>query len=94
MIPAAVHICHIMVIAPRTAAGAVSAAYTGVVLDMTPTARPSNMREKMKTGRVGDTAWKMAVRKAKKQPNARVPRRPKLLLRNKLRAGPLRAATT
>lgn len=41
IIPKAVHICHIMVNAPRIVFGADSAAYTGVVDDFAPTAKPS-----------------------------------------------------
>jgi hypothetical protein len=44
MIPKAVHICHIIVSAPLIVVGAHSAAYTGVVLDFAPTAKPSAKR--------------------------------------------------
>jgi hypothetical protein len=44
MIPKAVHICHIMVRAPRMFLGADSAAYTGVVDDLAPTAKPRAKR--------------------------------------------------
>lgn len=45
MIPNAVHICHIMVRAPRMVFGADSAAYTGVVDDFAPTAKPNAKRD-------------------------------------------------
>lgn len=44
MMPKAVHICHIIVSAPRMFLGADSAAYTGVVDDLAPTAKPSAKR--------------------------------------------------
>jgi hypothetical protein len=44
IIPKAVHICHIIVRAPRIVLGADSAAYTGVVDDLAPTAKPSAKR--------------------------------------------------
>lgn len=44
IVPKAVHICHIIVKAPRMVFGADSAAYTGVVDDFAPTANPRAKR--------------------------------------------------
>jgi hypothetical protein len=76
MMPKAVHICHIIVKAPRMDLGAHSAAYTGVVLDLAPTARPRTRRLLRKHFQFGDAACQNAVKHAKKHEKTIVPRRP------------------
>ncbi|KAI1029580.1 hypothetical protein LB503_008169 [Fusarium chuoi] len=92
MMPKAVHICHIMVKAPRIAFGAHSAAYTGVVLDLAPTASPRVKRAMIRHIQLLAAACHIPVTKAKRQEKAMVSRRPKYLFRGALSQHPMRAA--
>jgi len=92
MMPKAVHICHIMVKAPRIALGAHSAAYTGVVLDLAPTASPRVKRAMSRHVQLLAAACHIPVTKAKRQEKAMVPRRPKYLFKGALSQHPMRAA--
>jgi hypothetical protein len=77
MIPKAVHICHIIVKAPRMFLGADSAAYTGVVDDFAPTAKPSAKRAINRLTQLLAAAIQMPVMNEIMQEMNIVPRRPK-----------------
>jgi hypothetical protein len=77
MMPKAVHICHIIVRAPRIVFGADSAAYTGVVDDLAPTANPRKNRATRRFGQLSAAAIQIPVMKEMMQEMKIVPRRPK-----------------
>lgn len=107
IIPKVVHIClpgrllyriskmsfthHIIVRVPRIVLGAHSAAYTGVVLDFAPTAKPSANRARSRFHHELATAIQIPVTKEKKQDTEMDPRRPKYPLSGALVQQPMTA---
>lgn len=108
MMPKAVHICHIMVRAPRIlispvslvrvensqsshVLGALSALYTGVVLDLAPTANPRTKRAMSRLYHVSAAAIQKPVTTLMKQEMKIVPRRPNSLLSGAFVQHPIRA---
>jgi hypothetical protein len=84
-------ICHIMVSAPRMVFGAHSAAYTGVVLDLAPTAKPRANRAISRLTHVLAAAIQIPVTKEMKQEMKIVPLRPKSLFSGALVQQPIKA---
>lgn len=91
MIPNAVHICHIIVKAPRIVLGAHSAAYTGVVLDFAPTAKPRANRAIKRLTHEFAAAIQIPVTNEIKQEMKMVPRLPKSLFSGAFVQQPMRA---
>lgn len=91
MIPNAVHICHIIVSAPRMVFGADSAAKTGVVLDFAPTAKPRAKRASSKFHQVLAAAIQNPVANEMKHEMKMVPRRPKYLFKGAFVQHPMSA---
>jgi hypothetical protein len=91
MMPNAVHICHIIVRAPRIVFGAHSAAYTGVVEDLAPTANPRANRAMSKLYQESAAAIQNPVTNEMKHEMKMVPRRPKRLFRGAFIQQPINA---
>jgi hypothetical protein len=91
IIPNAVHICHIIVKAPLIDFGADSAAYTGVVEDFAPTAKPSANRAMRRLYQLSAAAIQNPVTKDTKQETKMVPRRPIQLFSGALVQQPMSA---
>ena len=89
--PKAVHICHIIVSAPRIVLGADSAAYTGVVDDFAPTANPRANLAISRLYQESAAAIQKPVTKEMKQEMNIVPRRPNILFNGALVQHPMRA---
>lgn len=91
IIPNAVHICHIMTKAPRILAGEHSAPYTGVVVDLAPTAKPRRKRPSNKFHQVCAAAIQNDEAKEIKQEMKMHPRRPNQRFRGAVVQHPMTA---
>lgn len=89
--PNAVKACQLIVKAPRIVFGALSAAYTGVVEDLAPTANPSANRAMSRLYHESATAIQIPVTNEMKHEMKMVPRRPKNLFRGALVQQPIKA---
>ena len=76
-IPKAVHICHVIVKAPRIDAGEFSAAKIGIVDALVPIPSPSSRRQTRSCGHVWQKADPRTEKRQKIAETKIVPRRPK-----------------
>lgn len=91
IIPNAVHICHIITNAPRMMAGEHSAPYTGVVVDLAPTAKPRRNRASSRFHQVCAAAIQKDEAKDMKHEMKMHPRRPNQRFRGAVVQHPISA---